>query len=301
VSAARIPADWPHQASSQLVEAGGLTWHVQRFGAGPIVLLIHGTAASTHSFRRLADLLSGEFEIVMADLPGHGYSGPLDAPSLPRVSRALGALLTRLEAAPVIAAGHSAGAAIAIRMTLDGLIAPDALVGLAPALKPYGGSAGGLASWLAQLAFLNPLTPRLFAGLASQTRVAKLIAKTGSRLDEEGIAYYARLLERPAHISGALRLMAHWDLRPLVNDLNRLTTPLTLAVGDQDYATPLRDAEAAAKRVPPARVIPLPGLGHLAHEEDPAGAAELIRDAARVAGPDRSMSEAEPILAGGRS
>ena len=51
-------ADWPHRHSSIFVHAAGLRWHVQQMGRGPVVLLIHGTSAATHSFRGLAPLLA---------------------------------------------------------------------------------------------------------------------------------------------------------------------------------------------------------------------------------------------------
>lgn len=277
MSALEIPADWPHRRSSAQVTAGGLVWHVQRMGAGPLILLLHGTAASTHSVRDLASELSNDFEIVAVDLPGHGFSSGLDAPTLPRVSQALGALLKALDITPELAAGHSAGAAIALRMAIDGLIRPRAVIGLAPALKPYGGAADGLASNLAKLAFLNPLTPRLLTLRAEPDRVARLIAKTGSRLDDAGTAYYAQLMKRPGHIQGALRLMAHWKLRPLLEDLPVLDVPALFVVGDNDYATPPRDIDAAARRIKCADVVRLKGLGHLAHEEDPQAVADLIR------------------------
>ena len=44
-------ADWPNREASRFVEAAGLRWHVQVMGAGPVLLLLHGTGASTHSWR----------------------------------------------------------------------------------------------------------------------------------------------------------------------------------------------------------------------------------------------------------
>ncbi len=279
-----IPEDWPHQGASESVSAGGVDWHVQRFGVGPTLLLIHGTAASTHSFRKLADALAEEFELILVDLPGHGFSGDLEAPTLPRVAEALGALLQRLSAIPSLVAGHSAGAAIAIRMALDGFIKPREIIGLGAALKPYGGAADGLASRLAKLVFINPLAPRLFAASASLSRVERLIAKTGSRLGEAGAEFYARLLRRPEHVKGALRMMAHWNLRPLLNDMANLEPKLTLVVGDRDRATPPRDQKAPARIVPRSELITLSELGHLAHEEAPGAIAQIIRKAAHETG-----------------
>ena len=62
--------DWPNRAHSRFVAAGGLSWHVQRMGAGPKLLMLHGTGASTHSFRDLAPLLAEEFDVAAPELPG---------------------------------------------------------------------------------------------------------------------------------------------------------------------------------------------------------------------------------------
>ena len=45
---ARDGADWPHRDASRFIVAAGLRWHVQRIGAGPTLLLLHGTGAATH-------------------------------------------------------------------------------------------------------------------------------------------------------------------------------------------------------------------------------------------------------------
>jgi len=37
--------DWPNRAFSRFIEAGGLRWHVQVMGQGPVALLLHGTGA----------------------------------------------------------------------------------------------------------------------------------------------------------------------------------------------------------------------------------------------------------------
>jgi magnesium chelatase accessory protein len=67
--------DWPHRTASRFVSAGGIEWHVQVMGKGPCALLLHGTGASTHSFRDLAPALAPDFSVIAVDLPGHGFTG----------------------------------------------------------------------------------------------------------------------------------------------------------------------------------------------------------------------------------
>jgi magnesium chelatase accessory protein len=277
--------DWPNRAASRFVAAGGLRWHVQVLGAGPVLLLVHGTGAATHSWRDLAPLLAAHFTVVAPDLPGHGFS---DTPrretcSLPGMVRALRALLDALGLEPVLAVGHSAGAAILARASLDGLLALRSLVSVNGALLPLAGLPGRLFSPLARLLAASPLVPRLFAGRAADRKaVERLIRSTGSRLDERGVELYARLVRNPVHVAGALCMMAHWDLAALHRDLGRLQVPLLLVVGDHDLTVRPSRARRVLELVPHARALHLPGLGHLAHEERPEAVAEAIVELARA-------------------
>jgi magnesium chelatase accessory protein len=271
--------DWPNREASRFVRAGGLTWHVQRMGEGPVIFMAHGTGASTHSWRALAPLLARHFTVVAPDLPGHGFTEMprTELLSLPGMAGALGALLDALEIRPALAVGHSAGAAILARMCLDGRIAPRALFSLNGAFLPFGGAAAHVFSPVARLMAALPPVPWLFARLAGNPgAVERLIDGTGSRLEPDGVALYRRLVRNPGHVAAALGMMANWRLEPLERDLPRLATPLALIVGADDRTIPPADAVRIRALLPAAKLISLPGLGHLAHEEAPAKIAELI-------------------------
>ena len=69
--------DWPNATASRFVAAGGVKWHVQVMGQGPVALLLHGTGSATHSWRDLAPLLARDFTVVAPDLPGHGFTSAI--------------------------------------------------------------------------------------------------------------------------------------------------------------------------------------------------------------------------------
>jgi magnesium chelatase accessory protein len=264
--------DWPHRAFSRFVVASRVRWHVQVMGAGPALLLLHGTGAASHSWRALAPALARHYTVVAPDLPGHAFSEPLPLGrlSLPGMAHALGELLATLRLAPVAAVGHSAGAAIAARMSLDGHMAPAALVSINGAFLPPAGWPGVVFLPAARLLALSPFVSRLVARQAADpSAVQRLIDSTGSRLDAEGAALYRKLVRSPQHVASTLAMMARWDLRPLLNDLVRLAPRLTLIVGEGDRTLDPRQAAQVARRVPAARIVRLPALGHLAHEEAP--------------------------------
>ena len=284
---------WPHRQHSRFVRAAGIQWHTQHVdsaaGQAPTAVLIHGTGASTHSWRGLLPLLRPHFNVLAMDLPGHAFT---DMPpggamsqqlSLPGMASAIGDLLEVLNISPALVVGHSAGAAIGARMCLDGLIAPQLLISINGALLPLGGLAGQVFSPVAKLMSALPFVPRFFSWQATSPAVLqKLIASTGSTLDAEGIALYGQLVSNPGHAAGALGMMANWDLPQLELDLPRLQTPLSLIVGSNDQTVSPRQAArlralwpaTSAAAQPPLTV--LEHLGHLAHEEQPERVAKII-------------------------
>jgi magnesium chelatase accessory protein len=283
-------ADWPNRAASFFIEVAGIRWHVQRMGQGPQLLLLHGTGAATHSWRGLLPLLAAHFEVVAVDLPGHGFTS-LPAPhrlSLPGMAADIAQLLRKLDFAPEIVVGHSAGAAILARMCLDDRISPRALISLNGALLPFDGVAGHLFAPLAKLLANNPIVPRLFAWqAASSGAVERLLDNTGSKIEPHGVALYRRLVRNPRHVAAALRMMANWDLAPLQRALPQLKPRLVLVTASNDRAIPPAVANRVHALVQGAVIEHMSRLGHLAHEESPERTADIIR---------RHQTAAKPIL-----
>jgi magnesium chelatase accessory protein len=197
-------------------------------------------------------------------------------------------MLKALDLQPAMVVGHSAGAAVSARLMLLHLIAPVPMVSLNGALSPMPQHQGALYSLMARLLTNSPATSWIFALQARREKtVDRLLKATGSRVDAEGRKFYGRLMSRPGHVGGALRMMARWNLDDL--DLTQLDTPVTLIVGDTDGMVPPEDALRVQARLPQGRVVTLPGLGHLAHEEEPGMVARLIEEALIMDQPERGQ------------
>jgi magnesium chelatase accessory protein len=270
--------DWPLREHSRFVDAAGLRWHVQTLGSGPPLLLLHGTGASSHSWRDVAPLLGDRFRLIIPDLPGHAFTrGTLaGGPTLDSMAEALAALLATLGVARPGVAGHSAGAAIACRMAVAGSVAGP-ITAFCPALLPMGGSAAPLFGSFARMLFLNPLAISIFSGVArTPGQVERFLERaTGSRIDPHGIALYQRLFADRDHLHGTIAMMANWRVEPLERALSHLPLPLTIVHGAQDRAIRTADVRRVA-RVTGAQLELTPGVGHLLHEERPELAAAVI-------------------------
>lgn len=271
--------DWPNREASRFVKANGLRFHVQILGEGEPVLLLHGTGASCHSFADLAPRLAKRFKVIVPDLPGHGFT---EAPAyhqltLKAMAAALTGLLEELHARPVLTAGHSAGAAILMRMALDGLIEPKLLVSLNGAILPLHGVQGRVFAPLANLFIKSGFMSRFFAWRARHTGlVDSLMRQTGSSIPEAQLACYARLAQSSAHVDAAIGMMASWDLKSLEPELSTLQTDVLLITGGNDRMIQPSQSLRLRRILPNVRLELLPDLGHLAHEEAPEEIAALI-------------------------
>lgn len=275
---ARDGRDWPGREHSRFVEAGGLTWHVQLRGSGPPLLLLHGTGASSHSWRGVAPLLEQHFQLIVPDLPGHAFTrgSPHRGLTLDGMADALGELLAALGTPRPQVAAHSAGAAIACRMAIAGTVG-DRITAFCPALLPMGGAAAPLFGSLAKLLMLNPFVFGVIGTVArTPGQIDRFLERaTGSHIDAEGLKLYARLFADRAHLKGTITMMANWRLEPLERALPHLPIPLTIVHGADDRAIAPADARRAA-RLAKATFELVPGTGHLLHEERPDLAAEWI-------------------------
>lgn len=277
---------WPHARASRFVDSRPHRWHLQEMGPadGPVILLIHGAGGAAASFRDLMPSLAADFRVLAVDLPGHGLTraGTRQRQGLDPMAADLAALLAAEGIAPDLIVGHSAGAAVALRLAQVLDPPPAGVVGINAALGHFRGVAGWLFPALARILALNPLTAHAFARLSSsEASVRGLLRGTGTAPDAAMVQIYRRLVADPVHVDGTLAMMAQWDLRPLLDTLPEIKMPVLLITGDNDRAVPPETSDLAAARLPQGRVLHLAGLGHLAHEEAPGVIAGHIRSFAR--------------------
>ena len=276
---AKESASWPLSAHSRFVMCKPHKWHVQEIGSGPLILLIHGAGGATHSWQHLIPHLTPHYRVVAIDLPGQGFTqlGAQQRCGLDAIATDLLALCTVEDLHPKAIIGHSAGAAIALRMVemMEGDL--PQIIGINAALEPFDGLAGVFFPIIAKTIAALPLAAELFSATTARGNgVERIIKGTGSELPPEDLTYYRRLVASRSHVNATLRMMAQWELTGLLERLPQIGAQTLFIVGDQDKAVPPAVSQNAAHKMPHATCTTLPGLGHLAHEEDADTIAALV-------------------------
>ena len=276
-----VPADWPNVDCSFFVSAAGLRWHVQRAGTGPTIILIHGTAGATHTWRDVLPLLTPHADVIAFDLPGHGFTtgASTEQLSLAGMTTAVSELLRTLDVRPSIGVGHSAGAAVLLQLASSHEVTPRSVIGCNSALV----SINALGQWLQpitkSLFEVEPVRAAVAALLRNGTLPRTLLRSTGTRLDAQQEARYVTLLTAEARVGAVLRMMSRWNLPALQATFPRVGVPVTLVHSRNEPWVPYDELLDATRALPMRTVVDVTPAGHLIPDEKPALLADIILSA----------------------
>jgi pimeloyl-ACP methyl ester carboxylesterase len=108
------------------------------FGAGPRMMLVHGSPGTSSAWQPVGKRLAERFRIVAPNLPGYGGTSPEDRGASPSVSHAAALIeaVIRETGVPDVLAGHSYGGAVALVVALRGHVKPKALALFEPVCIP---------------------------------------------------------------------------------------------------------------------------------------------------------------------
>jgi pimeloyl-ACP methyl ester carboxylesterase len=265
-------------APSQFVEVAGMRLHIRDTGPrdGPAVLLIHGFGSSLHTWEAWAPLMEKRFRMVALDLPGFGLTGPDPTGdySDERSVAVLVALLDRLGIGQAAVVGSSMGGRIAWRFAAAEparvsklvLMAPD---GFASFGREYGRTPERL-PWLMRLLPYTAPKPLL------ERTMRNAYAVPGTLTDAVVERYHAMLLAPGVRRAILDRVLQTRLLQP-EPILATIRAPVLLLWGEMDGAVPATHAVNYEQALPDARIVILPGIGHVPMEEAPETSARVLR------------------------
>ena len=265
------------QAPGDLVEMDGQRLHVRDSGPAdaPAILMIHGFAASLHTWEPWAQALAGPFRVLRLDLPGSGLSAP-DAVGNYRDARTVALLRALLDQRGIRRAhllGHSIGGRIAWTFAAAHPERVDRLVLLAPDGFASPGFAYGQAPEVpAMLGLMRYVLPAPLLRM----NLAPAYADPATLTDAMHTRYHD-LLRAPGSWQALLERMRQTVLVDPVPLLHRIQAPTLLLWGDRDAFIPTANAEDFLRALPQARLVRLPGVGHVPQEESPQAGLDAVR------------------------
>ncbi len=267
--------EWARPPRGRFIDIGGLRQHVAELGAasGTPIVLLHGASCNLEDMRlALGERLAARHRVILVDRAGLGWSERKGrrASSPAYQAAMLRDVLDRLGIERAVVVGHSWGGALAASFALDYPQRVAGLVLLAPPLYPFPRSM----TWLYAL-FATPVFGWIYARtLALPLGLPFIGVGLGSAfLPQLPPAHYikctaALLLLRPSTFLANARDVA--DLRAFqAKEASRyatLATPTVIITGDCDMVVaPRRHAFAFAAATPRAKLVVLPGIGHMLH------------------------------------
>ena len=275
-----VPSNWPNSQYSEYVETRFHSWHIQRLGKGrgKKILFIHGTGSSCHTWSDIIECLQDEFDVLLVDLPGHGFSR-IPAPSqssLQSVFNGLMELIEKIRFVPDLIIGHSAGAAIAVLLS-EKIKAKSGVICINAAFGEFPGLAGVMFPIFAKIIAVVPFSSDVLAGLSrNKERTEKLIANTGSKITQDSLNHYKVLFSKPNHVKGTLKLMAEWSLSEFLKNLKNCNSSINFLVGNLDKTVPISVSKKWSQILPRTSYYEISGAGHLVHEEKPYEVSQII-------------------------
>jgi pimeloyl-ACP methyl ester carboxylesterase len=262
-------AQWKEHTEARLAYSRG--------GNGEPLVLLHGQGLSRRSWDPVIDLLTGQFDVIAVDLPGHGDSPrqPNGVGSAPAdQARAVAELLDELGLASVHVAGNSIGGWVALEL---------ARLGRARSVTAL--SPGGLWGRKAPLFIRTAMRQARM-----NARIVRRIAPKAPRSRSARALFMAQVSGHPAKVPYAAAKAAVHDManapgfretlraaeRTSFRDGGAIDVPVTIAFGSRDRVLPPVVARRRKELPPHTRWVRIAGAGHIPMFDDPRSVVALL-------------------------
>lgn len=257
--------------------------HVEEWGHGAPIILLHGLGMSGFTWRHIAPELAATHRVIAIDLKGFGRSDkPLDAAYSARdQAHLIAAFVEQKQLEQITLVGHSFGGVVALLTALELKDrAPDRVARLviidAPALPQKFADAAMLVS--------APLLPDAFLGTAPPEMLIRGALKLSRHPrrppPEEDIKEYAAALTdaggRHALVATAQGIMSN-ETKAWADAYRRLDQPALLIWCRNDDIVPIATGRKLARILPHASLTVLTSCNHIPQDERPAAVLSALQ------------------------
>jgi pimeloyl-ACP methyl ester carboxylesterase len=261
------------QSGSTFVGIMGADVHYVDEGSGEPIVMIHGFASSLHTWNAVADELKRSHRVIRLDLPPFGVTGPLRSASgdietmnLPTYRRFIDTFMQALGIGRATLIGNSLGGLIAWDYAVRHRDAVERLVlidsaGFPMKLPIYIG--------LFNSALVRASSPWCLPEAIVKSAVRNVYGDP-RKLDPATLRRYVEFFQGEGTRAAIGKMVPTLDFGQLDTDaLRTLKVPSLVLWGAKDRWIPTAHAAAFASRIPGAKSVMYPGLGHIPMEEAP--------------------------------
>ncbi|GAB4395991.1 MAG: alpha/beta hydrolase [Microscillaceae bacterium] len=246
----------------------GMSVHYRDEGQGPALILLHGTAASLHTWDAWTEILKKKYRVIRLDLPAFGLTGPHPARKyqIQDYIAFLRIFTHKLGLNSFHLAGNSLGGHIAWEFALDYPRVVEKLILIDPAGYPLKRNPPFVFR-LARTPVVNQLvryiTPRFFF-----RNNLEQVYHQDSLITEELIDRYYDLARREGNRQAFID-RANTPATTRYARLGDIIAPTLVMWGQEDAWIPASLADKFAKAIPNAKVRLYEEAGHVPMEELP--------------------------------
>jgi pimeloyl-ACP methyl ester carboxylesterase len=262
---------------SRFVDIDGLKVHFRDQGPrdAPVLLLLHGSASSLHTWEGWEQRLRSDFRVISVDLPAHGLTGPWSSDgdyTLDGYAKFVEDFMQRLSAERFSIAGNSMGGAIGWTYAARYPQRVERLILIDAAAYPRSQSQrffGFMAFPLADL-MLRWITPHFLT-----ERTVRALYGDPAKVDDALVERYRNLIRREGNRGVIGKRMRQFDPDPSL--LRRLELPVLVMWGAKDRLLLPADAFRFQNDIENASLQIYSQTGHMPMEELPEATADDAR------------------------
>lgn len=276
----QLKADYANE-HSRFMDVNGLKVHYRDEGNGFPIVLVHGTAASLHTWEDWTKELSKNYRVIRMDLPAFGLTGPNKTGdySIKSYTKFLNDFTTKIRLDSFHLVGNSLGGNIAWNYALENpkkvkdLILVDASGLPMEKSKP----------WVFKMA-RTPILNQLFLYYTPRFFIKKNIQQVyhdDSKITDELITRYHRIAlgegNRQAFIDRA-QLDATEDSLSSIEKLQKIKNRTLLIWGAKDQWIPLSHGKVMHTHIANSTLRILENSGHVPMEENPNESLTIVNE-----------------------
>jgi len=251
---------------SDFIQVGDQQVHYRTTGAGPILLLLHGTGSSIQTWEQWTRLLKKDFTIISVDLPAYGLTGPNPTAdySIKSYVSFVDEFVEAIGLDSFFLAGNSLGGSIAWNYTYQHPKKVQKLVLLNSSGYPSHKETS-MVFKLAKKQYLNKamlvFTPKFLV----KKSLREVFYDKSLVTNEMVNRYYDLQLRKGNRQAFIDRANTPYDVDPKAIQL--IQQPTLILWGDKDAWISVKDATKFERDLPNAKVIIYKNVGHLPMEE----------------------------------